>query len=85
MPRVNVYIRNEDWDIWQAIDNGSQFLHDALVAYAEKNPVKPIIRTKSDAELAAARIKPDKRRYCKNLHLIPEGRDKCLAKGCKYS
>lgn len=23
--------------------------------------------------------------FCKNGHLIPEGRDKCLGKGCKYS
>lgn len=23
--------------------------------------------------------------FCKNGHPIPEGRDKCLGKGCKYS
>lgn len=23
--------------------------------------------------------------YCKNGHPIPDGRDKCLGKGCKYS
>lgn len=30
MPRVNIYIRNEDWETWKAIEDKPDFLHTIL-------------------------------------------------------
>lgn len=30
MPTVSVYIKNEDWDAWRALDKPSEFIHNAL-------------------------------------------------------
>lgn len=30
MPHVNIWIRKEDWHIWDALDNKPEFLHEAL-------------------------------------------------------
>jgi hypothetical protein len=30
MPRVNIYIRNEDWEAWQSIEDKPEFIHDAI-------------------------------------------------------
>lgn len=30
MPRVTIWIRNEDWDQWEAIDNKPEWLHERL-------------------------------------------------------
>ena len=30
MPRANIYIREDDWDKWQAIEKKSEFIRNAL-------------------------------------------------------
>ena len=30
MPRVNIYIRQDDWDKWQAIESKPEWLHERL-------------------------------------------------------
>ena len=32
MPRINIYIRDEDWEIFRVIEDRPAFLHDALLA-----------------------------------------------------
>lgn len=38
-----------------------------------------------DLETVVKRVFPKAEAFCKNGHPIPDGRDKCLGKGCKYS
>lgn len=35
MPRVNIYIRNEDHQKWLAIADKPAFIHDALLTFAQ--------------------------------------------------
>lgn len=69
MPTVSVFIRKEDLPAWKALENKSQWLHEKL------NPFGSMV------EKVGSMAKTE----CKNGHPIPEGRTKCLGKGCKYS
>lgn len=90
MPRVNIYIRNEDWDAWEAIADKPEFIHGALTVLSSPGHARLY------AEIAERMIdqqppppKPDLTQakisgVCKNGHLLgPNG--KCMAKGCKFS
>lgn len=84
MPRVNVFIQDENWPVWNSIPKGKR--SDMFNAFLEdlRND-KTVIRTKDEAELAVAELpKKERARYCKNLHLIPSGRKGCMVKGCRY-
>ena len=45
MPRTTVYIRNEDWDKWKALENKSEAISMLL---REKKGVEPVARQKKD-------------------------------------
>lgn len=113
MPRVNIYIRNADWEDWQMIDDIPGFisnaiarenleakiavrdhivnegrelgiLDDAETEDAKLGTVKRPIKTAEDAVKA---VFPEAKvqKFCPNGHPIPEDRDRCFGKGCKYS
>lgn len=68
MPNRTQYIRNEDVEAWDAIENKSEWIHRHLTL-----------------EKAKQVIESAKSKTCPNGHSIPEGRSKCMGKGCKYS
>lgn len=98
MIQITAYLRDEeDLAKWKALKNKSEFLHDALnkVVPETKRIAEPIldvakllqpveiIKTPADAKKA---VQPkDDMKFCPNGHPIPEGRTKCMGKGCKYS
>lgn len=77
MPSVMIYIRQQDYDKWLAIENKPEWLHERLQSSSkvEQVPVKDKVVGSTPTSAA----------ICKNGHPIPEGRTKCLGKGCKYS
>lgn len=91
-----IYFRKDIWDKFQKEENKSDIINKLLGEYYNttqefpKVQVKlesPIIKTPKQATEAVKNL-PDKLRganECKNGHLIPEGRTKCLQKGCKYA
>lgn len=80
MPRVTQYIREDDFEAWNAIENKSEWIHQHL-----KNELR-IIKTPEEAKQATKPIVESKEfKTCKNGHAIPSGRSKCTGKGCKYS
>lgn len=94
MPNRTQYIRNEDVDAWDALENKSEWIHNHLnqplprIMKAEKEgsqkseentPSLPHIESKIKEFQGAKKLA-----FCKNNHAIPEGRDKCMGKGCKY-
>lgn len=42
MPRANVYIRNEDWEAWQNIEDKPGWLHDGLTKGIVTIPPKSV-------------------------------------------
>ena len=98
MPRVNIYIRIEDWEAWEAVVSKPEFIHDALQDRSpeirEYNGLKsrplPDLYTDATKGTNTTVIIPHRtpvvnREWCKNGHPMPEGRDRCIWKGCKYS
>ena len=100
MPHANVWIRKRDYEAWTALENKSEFIHNALnrqhfVDGAERAISTPMYE--SDITLEEARtwtanvkgldglIKEKNVKFCKNSHPIPDGQYKCLGKGCKYA
>lgn len=88
MPKATVYIRNEDWDRWQEIGNKAQLIHDALHGLApisDRGQHNPEFLEKE--EEVKFQIAQDRRRVCRNGHIIPENseKDKCQQPKCKYS
>lgn len=89
MPKATVYIRNEDWDRWQALQNKADFIHEALKGTREKEAKQP---RKSGPSHPTARYvysdgvkydtkKPSKKGLCE--HSQPKGQ--CLNPKCKHS
>lgn len=37
MPRVNIWIRKDDWEDWRIIGNKSEFIHDAIQKKVEES------------------------------------------------
>ena len=44
MPRANIYISEEDWGKWLALNNKSQFVHDALVSKLSIKDVEDAVK-----------------------------------------
>lgn len=86
MPRVNIYIRHEDWEAWLKIENKSQWVHEmlkpGLVGNLHEVSVDEIHDVTTSGELF---FHTKTQNTCKNGHPIPDGRDRCLGKGCKYA
>lgn len=60
--------------------------------YSIHAPKQGVGKVREEVQVLAALPNPFTERknslssgYCKNGHPIPEGREKCLGKGCKYS
>lgn len=101
MPRVNIFIRKEDWDRWQAIPDVPEWIHKGLVgkSVADKEvkqvrvKTAKVIKTVAEAQ-ASIDAKLDKlvdkgnktlEKLCP-VHRTPlDSRGKCLQKGCKYA
>lgn len=77
MPQVTVYIRTSDIDKWRVIEHKTLFIHNALCGSNEQ-PVETTLLHES------VPITNDSS-FCPYKHPIPNGRDRCLGKGCKYS
>ncbi len=108
MPKVTVYVRNEDIEEWRSIGAKTTFIHNALKAVREggleslglivddRTQVtyidKPLVKAKGFIKTPEQAVEAVKQvfgkevaTYCPNGHAIPEGRSKCLGRGCKYS
>lgn len=95
MPRVNIYIRNEDVENWEAIENKPEWLHLNLnkgykvitnnadgsgkVENVKKNVIKKVDDIKIPDHVYRAFDKA-----CKNGHILNKF-GKCMEKGCKYA
>jgi len=79
MPRVTIYIRNEDMEIWEAIPKKPEWLHAQLERYGQTSTRK-IKLPQFDKEITV----PSHKGMCKNGH-ITDDFGYCLAKECKYS
>ena len=99
MPQVHVYIRNDDMDAWKALDNKSQFIHDALQANQEPRNLHmdtvirpdlrpeqpPVINTPEQAHETVVNLRPKvNARTCPIHGTYFDYRGKCLQKDCKY-
>lgn len=80
MPQVTVYIRNEDLPRWKSIEKKTEFLSRAL--NQEENLTTPEV-LKAVRKTATQLIKEQKVLFCKNGHILQEGRTKCSTKGCR--
>jgi hypothetical protein len=101
MPHANVWIRKEDWEKWQALDSKSEFIHFALnpEKYQYKTTYQKAAedfnaevvdnarKIKNNTQNPVGEAKPTRNSagFCANGHPIPDGRSKCMGKGCKYS
>lgn len=96
--RANIYIRRENEEKWEKVADKSKWIN-ALLANSgdtsgygavKDSPVGPMITVLSD-ELPPLetpfkqRVVENSQGFCKEGHAIPEGRSKCMGKGCKYS
>jgi hypothetical protein len=89
MPHANIWIRKDDWELWEKVENKSEFISRALNPPTPKSitePIKPRPQNNFFTESKPI-VKQAKSNFsfCKNGHPIPEGRDSCMGKGCKYS
>jgi hypothetical protein len=91
MPRVNVYIRNEDYKSWESIKDKPTFLHNAIelkdryleLSTADKQELKiKLENIPVEMNTPARRLDNG---LCK-VHGLPlDARGRCLQKGCKYA
>ena len=88
MPKVTVYIRNDDYESWRAVGSKTQFISDALNNVAKVDtPVSKPVRLEKPIDVIAnlKKVFPDARPNCK-VHGLPlDDRNRCLTKGCKYA
>jgi len=85
--RVNIYIRNEDMPLWDALTDKPTFIHNALhqsgASVYTHTPKDVSIHT-SDKPITVAPERLDNG-LCK-VHGTPLTRQgKCMQKGCKYA
>lgn len=79
MPKVTVYIRNEDYALWRAIEEKSEFIHQALGSPQTSNEKVTIV----PADFKNSKITRLDNGSCK-IHLMPlTVYGKCLVRGCK--
>ncbi len=79
MPKVTVYIRNEDYALWREIEGKTEFIHQALgspaKAESEISKPSPIFKNLEYTRLDNGSCK---------IHDMPlTVYGKCLVKGCK--
>jgi hypothetical protein len=88
MPKVTVYIRNDDYESWRAVGSKTQFISDALNNVAKVDtPVGKPVRLEKPIDVIAnlKKVFPDARPNCK-VHGLPlDDRNRCLTKGCRYA
>jgi hypothetical protein len=81
-----LYIHEEQFDLE---DKKSELVNSLLrTHYAGTEPKLVVENAGTEAERKqwVEVEKPTRtKEFCKNGHPIPEGRDRCLGKGCKYS
>ena len=91
MPNATVYIRKRDWEQWLALENKSEFIHNALkgaplIPGVSEGMLGTVILPTADPLHKLSKIIKEKNvKFCKNSHPIPDGQYKCLGKGCKYA
>lgn len=54
MPRVNIYIRNEDWEAWEAIKDKPEFIHNSINVKKAYTDLSPEERKKFKSKLVKA-------------------------------
>lgn len=79
MPQANVWIREEDWEVWKAIPDRPKWLHGQLEHYSE-TATRKVKLPQLDKPITV----PSNRGTCKNGHVTDEW-GYCLARECKYS
>lgn len=100
MPQVTVYIREEDIELWKAVEKKSEFIHSALRGQPKvspplhkKSPKKKLEdvyeATVDITRTTAFTTDPSKSenqlRLCKNGHILSDLTGRCTQKDCKYS
>jgi len=110
MPRVTLYIREDDYDKWKLIKNKAELVSQAInrseihsviekngkaklvhrVHPPEDSPTVLIDVNTNEREIRAmsyqgADMARKKYNFCPKGHAIPDGRSKCMGKGCKYA
>lgn len=80
--RANIFIRKDNEEAWEKIKNKSEWVNNLL---QEPKQPEPIIEPKKNIALATPSFVRNNAGACKNGHPIPDGRDRCMGKGCKYS
>lgn len=79
MPKVTVYIRNEDYALWREIEEKTEFIHQALGSPAKPEPKITIV----PSDFKNSKITRLDNGTCK-IHGMPlTVYGKCLVKGCK--
>jgi hypothetical protein len=87
MPNKTIYIRNQDLEAWEAIQDKPRFIADALRSVNIKTYNKAVEERKELEAIIAPYLEETEPEvaFCKNGHVIPEGQTKCSSKGCKYA
>ncbi len=90
-----IYIQKQVWKEFEAEPNKSAIVNELLrrhygmagyvnIKQNKDGTISPR-RVGAPASFQMADLKPKFKRECREGHAIPDGRDKCLGKGCKYS
>lgn len=72
-----LYIKNNSFDKEK---NKSGLVNELLAEHYDIHP-----KVDNLVKIMSSKTKISNTLFCKNGHPIPEGRDKCLGKGCKYA
>lgn len=80
MPHVNIWVRKDDEDLWNAIEDKPTFLHDALSN--RDYPKQESHRIKVEMKETNLGAQFD---LCKAGHYTTRTDGKCSTKGCKYA
>lgn len=93
MPKATIWIKVENQEAWSKLDQKSAFVNALLAQYdkdtsvqaeLKEAPVLPVSLNDAFRYNSVPTLKPRSNKFCKEGHPIPEGRDRCLGKGCKY-
>ena len=95
--RVNIFIRKENEDKWLRIANKSNWVNTILSNSDDTSSWGEVRETPAGRMTTVLTeevtpsipqttpVKNSNFSFCKNGHPIPNGRENCLGKGCKYS
>ena len=86
-----IYFRKDIWDSFAAEPDKSKLINELL---SEHYGLGSVAETKTRSRVSSRRldtrssferrVERNSGGFCKNGHPIPDGRDRCLGKGCKY-